>query len=352
MTANRHLPPDLRQDQLRRGPTIPEIARTSGVGTATVDRVLNARGGVREATRRKVLDALAKLTTPDDAGRKEGQSLQRKIAFLSDSGVSFNRSLKEAMEDYSGSHANVACTFAAIPTPEFNAIQFAQLIERTAENADGLVVVAREDLMINRAIRAVTGRGVPVVCGTTDLPGSSRIAYVGSDQASAGATAAYLMGRVIGERRGKILLVISAPYRCQEERELGFRRVLRSEFTHLDVDERVNSNDQIEHSYQSVRKYIEEHGPPVGIYNVAAGNLGIARALHDEGLQGKVVFIGHELNANSRMLLESGGMDFVVGHDLDREMALSIEVIQAHLEKKSLPGTMTKVRIYTKYSCN
>jgi LacI family transcriptional regulator len=142
--------------------------------------------------------------------------------------------------------------------------------------------------------------------------------YVGSDQASAGATAAYLMGRVIGERRGKILPVISAPYRCQEERELGFRRVLRSEFTHLDVDERVNSNDQIEHSYQSVRKYIEEHGPPVGIYNVAAGNLGIARALHDEGLQGKVVFIGHELNANSRMLLESGGMDFVVGHDLVR----------------------------------
>jgi hypothetical protein len=41
-----------------------------------------------------------------------------------------------------------------------------------------------------------------------------------------------------------------------------------------------------------------------------------------------------------------------VGHDLDREMALSIEVIQAHLEKKRLPGTMTKVRIYTKYSCN
>jgi LacI family transcriptional regulator len=341
---------DLRNEQRWRGPTILDIARASGVGTATVDRVLNARGGVREVTRKRVLDALAVL---NGGSMRESVSSGRTIAFLTDSGVSFNRSLEKAVDAYGAAHADVNCTFTAIPTANAQPIQFAQLIERTAEEAEGLVVVAREDLMINRAIRAVTGRGVPVVCITTDLPSSSRLAYVGNDQTSAGATAAYLMGRVLGERTGKILLVISAPYRCQEERELGFRRVLRSEFTHLDVDARVNSNDQIEYSYQSVRKYIEEHGPPVGIYNVAAGNVGIARALHDEGLQGKTVFIGHELNANSRMLLEAGGMDFVVGHDLDREVALSIEAINAYLDKRRAPNiTPTQVRIYTKYSCN
>ncbi len=342
--------PQIRANQTWRGPTIPEIARASGVGTATVDRVLNARQGVREVTRKKVLDALAELA---GGAKPKPISTRRNVAFLTDSGVSFNRSLEEAVADYRASHAGVSCTFTAITTADVEPIKFAQLIERTAEEADGLVVVAREDLMINRAIRAVSGRGVPVVCVTTDLPNSNRIAYVGSDQTSAGATAAYLMGRVLAGRAGKILLVISAPYRGQEERELGFRRVLRSEFTHLDVEERVSSNDQIEVSYRSVRKYIEEHGPPVGIYNVAGGNIGIARALRDEGLQGDVIFIGHELNANSRMLLESGGMDFVVGHDLDREVELSVEVISAHLDGRHAPGaTQTKVRIYTKYSCN
>lgn len=332
-----------------RGPTIAEIAEASGVGTATVDRVLNGRDGVREVTRAKVLDALDQLR----AGRPADAPARRKIAVLTDSGVSFNRSLQEAAEEYGAAHPSVDFGFIAVQTAEVDPIKFAQLIERTAGEVDGLIVVAREDLMINRAIRAVTGRGVPVVCITTDLPNSNRTAYVGSDQTNAGATAAYLMGRILGERPGKILLVYSAPYRSQEERELGFRRVLRSEFTHLNVEERVNSNDHAEYSRRSVRKYIAEHGPPIGVYNVAGGNLGIAQALEDEGLQGKVVFIGHELNANSRMLLESGGMDFVVGHDVDREMALSVEVIEAFLDKRPLPSpARTKVRIYTKYSCN
>jgi LacI family transcriptional regulator len=340
----------VREEHRWRGPTILEIARASGVGTATVDRVLNGRGGVRAVTSKKVLDALSEL---GGGPKQDSDTARRKIAFLTESGVSFNRSLEEAVEDYRASHEDVDCTFTAVTTADLNPIRFAQLLERTAEEADGLIIVAREDLTINRAIRAVTARGVPVVCVTTDLPNSNRIAYVGSDQTNAGATAAYLMGRLVGPRAGKILLVISAPYRCQEEREAGFRRVLRTEFANLDVEERVTSNDELEYSYRNVCKYIEEHGAPVGIYNVAGGNLGIAHALRDEGLQGKVVFIGHELNANSRMLLESGGMDFVVGHDLEREVALSVETISAFLDQRPGPNSIpTKVRVYTKFNCD
>jgi LacI family transcriptional regulator len=333
-----------------RGPTILEVAAASGVGTATVDRVVNGRGGVRNVTRDKVLGALTAL----GAGAKpEAAMPQRRIAFLCDSGVSFNRSLQQVVDNYSAAHRDDGFSVTGIETAEVHPVRLAQAIERAAESADGLVLVAREDLMINRAVRAAAARGVPVVCITTDLPNSNRIAYIGNDQTSAGATAAYLMGRVLAGRTGKVLLVCSAPYRCQEERELGFRRILRSEFTHLNVDERVHSNDRSEHSYQDLTRYITEHGPPIGVYNVAGGNVGIARALRDAGLQGKVVFIGHELNANSRMLLESGGMDFVIGHDLDREVAASVAAINAHLDRRHLPHIApTEVRIFTKYSCN
>lgn len=333
-----------------RGPTIPDIARAAGVGTATVDRVLNERGRVREATRRKVLDALAEL---GDAAGQPARSEQWRVAVLNESGSSFNGSMQQAVEDYAARHPDIAFSFSATRTAEFQAPDFVDVIERAAREADGLIVVAREDLAVNRAIRTVMARGVPVVCVTTDLPSSHRLAYVGSDQTAAGGTAAYLMGRVVGARSGNILLVFSAPYRAQEERELGFRRVLRSEFTHLRVEERVSSNDDIDFSYRNVRKYIQEHGAPVGIYNVAAGNLGIARALRDEGLTGQVAFIGHELNTNSRMALEGGEMDFVIGHDVDREVALSVEVLAAALGRGAAPRTtQTKVRIYTKYNCD
>jgi LacI family transcriptional regulator len=207
-------------------------------------------------------------------------------------------------------------------------------------------------LTINRAIRAVVARGLPVVCLTTDLPNSNRTAYVGSDQIMAGATAAYLMGRMIGDRSGKILLVVSAPFRSQEERELGFRRVLRSEFAHLEIDDHVNSRDNFPSSYESVCRYIEEHGAPVGVYNVAGGNRGVAQALQDAGLTGKVRFIGHELNANSRTLLEAGGMDVVIGHDILAEVAVGMAEIEAGIAgRPPLGAPLSRIQVITKFNC-
>jgi len=334
-----------------RGPTIAEIAKAAGVGTATVDRVLNGRDSVREGTKEKVLAALASLKGPDS--REPGRAQLRRITFICDSGSSFNQSLEQAVQEVAAAKQGIDCSFDSVTTPNVEPIRFAQMIERRAGDADGLVVVAREGPVINRALKAVAARHVPIICLTTDLPNSGRVAYVGNDQTSAGATAAYLMGRLVGRNPSKILLVISAPYRVQEEREVGFRRVLRSEFTHLEVEDRVNSNDDVAYSYEHVSRYIEEHGPPAGIYNVAAGNVGIGRALETHDLIGKTVFIGHELNPNSHRLLETGQMDVVIGHDVENEVALSIDYLLALLDRKPLPSiTPTKVRIFTKFNCS
>jgi LacI family transcriptional regulator len=335
--------------RLWRGPTIVEIAAEAGVGTATVDRVLNARSHVRGITREKVLAALGRLKAP----RSTTDAQPARIAFISDSGLSFNQTLELAVRDFVRDQPNVECPFIGMATSKVDPVKLANQIERSASEADGLVIVAREDIIINRAIRNVVARKTPVVCLTTDLLASGRHAYVGSDQTAAGATAAYLMGQVVGNRPGKILVVYSAPYRGQEERELGFRRVLRTEFSRLEVDERVNSNDDAEYVYQNVVRYIHEHGEPAGVYNVAGGNIGIGKALKDYGLAGKVVFIGHELNANSRTLLETGVMHFAIGHDVNVEVAHAIGVMLRLIRKEPFAAqTMTRVRIYTKYTCN
>ena len=332
-----------------RGPTVAQIAALSGVGTATVDRVLNGRNSVREATRVRVLEALATLGQP--AAPTVAEEPLR-IAVVVDAGVSFNRTLEQAVATHGQDDPSVDFNFFGFTTAGLVTVKFAQLVERCAQTAHGLVVVAREDLTINRALRAASARGVHVVCLTTDLPTSGRAAYVGSDQASAGATAAYLMGRLLGRQPGRILFVYSAPYRCQEERELGFRRVLRSEFGSIEVEERVNSNDQPESAYENICRYIADRGPPAGIYNVSAGNVGVAQALEQHGLVGKVLFVGHELNRNSRMLLESGAMDIVVGHDVEVELRLSVDLIRKRVEGATTTASIhTPVRVFTKYSC-
>jgi LacI family transcriptional regulator len=336
--------------RIRKGPTIAEIALAARVGTATVDRILNGRSGVREPTRQRVLAALTQLA--NGPVRETNPDPQRRIAFLCESGESFNATLRAAVHEVTATRANLLTSFDAVTTAQVDTIKFANLIERTAAEADGIVIVAREELIINRAIRNVVARGVPVICLTSDLPTSGRTAFVGNDQISAGATAAHIMGQIVGNREGNILLVCSAPYRSQEDRELGFRRVLRSEYPLLTVRERVNSSDNTEIVYRNLLRYIEDHGPPSGIYNVAAGNIGIGRVLSELGLVGKVPFIGHELNANSRQLLETGIMTFVIAHDVLREVEIALDSLLAPRANDQSPlPSYTPVRIYTKYSC-
>nr|WP_321983093.1 LacI family DNA-binding transcriptional regulator [uncultured Lichenicoccus sp.] len=332
-----------------RGPTIRSIAKVTGLGTATIDRVLNNRPGVREATRVKVHEALALFGDPPPDG---AASTRARISVICDSGPSFIGSFRDAVRRYGAGHSNTEFSFTGLETAAVDLPDLARLIETAADSADGLVLVAREALAINRAVRSLTARGVPVACVTSDLPASDRTFYVGNDQSSAGSAAAYLMGKFVAGRPGKILLVISAPYRSQEERELGFRRVLRAEFPHLEIQDRVNSNDSVEYSHRSVADYVRDHGAPIGVYNLAGGNLGVARALRDAGLQGKTIFIGHELNANSRILLEGGEMDVVVGHDLDDEMALAVDAVTRYLRHGTVAGFgPTPIRIHTKYNC-
>jgi LacI family transcriptional regulator len=57
---------------------------------------------------------------------------------------------------------------------------------------------------------------------------------------------------------------------------MGFRRVLRSDFHHLHIDERVISDDMPETTFDHIMKYINTHGVPAAVYNVAGGNRGVA----------------------------------------------------------------------------
>ena len=337
--------------RIRRGPTVAEIAQAAGVGTATVDRVLNGRSKGKGATRQRIMEALSKLSAASTAFENIESKLLR-LAFLCDSGESFHSTLQAAVQDTVRHQPNITATFEAVTTSQVDAIKFANAIERAAEQSDALIIVAREDLTINRAIRNVIARGIPVICLTTDLRTADRTAYVGNEQTSAGATAACLMGQAVGNREGNILLVYSAPYRCQEERELGFRRVLRSEYPLLRVEERVNSQDDTEYVYRNVVRFIEDHGPPAGIYNVAAGNIGVGKALQEFDLAGKTFFIGHELNANSRLLLETGVMSVAIGHDVAQEIEAALDCVRMALDgKQILSPPRTRVLIHTKYNC-
>lgn len=332
--------------QLWKGPKVQDIAKVAKVGPATVDRVLNNRPGVRENTRLKVLAALEKLKYDLADGRATLH-----IKLFCDSGETFNATLASAEAAVNGSMPGVAVQGHYVPTNQVDPAAFADQVQAEGASADGVIVVSREHPAINRAIRKLCSLDIPVVCLTTDLPNSSRSAYVGNDQYAAGSVAGLLIGNGLPKEPAKILLVTSMPFRCQQEREMGFRRVLRAEFPHLKIDERMMSDDSPQTITDQLMRYFSKHDYPAAIYNVAGANRGVAQAIVSIPTDFRPIFVGHELTVHTRSLLENGVMDYVISHDYAGEVAAAARWIRGALDGARAAPPFTQILVHTRYNC-
>ena len=274
------------------------------------------------------------------------------LHLIAESGKSFNEAAELAARTYGQNDPLVRISTESHASYDIGPEEFAARIDAAARDTDGIILVARDHVAINEAVRRATAKGVPVICLTTDLPLSGRTAYVGSDQYVSGATAAWLCGRMMpAGREGRVLFVYSVPFRCHQDREQGFRNILRGEFPALSIDEKVSSNESADVIYEAVKRYIRKSGPPAALYNVSGANLGVGRALEDEGIAQTTLFFGHELNVNSRLLLERGVMDVTIGHDFDREIALAVECIKMAQNGIQPTNRITQSLVFTRFNC-
>ncbi|ASP22090.1 trehalose repressor [Antarctobacter heliothermus] len=328
-----------------KGPTIHQVAEVSGVGPATVDRVLNNRPGVREQTRQRVRTAFEKLR------QETSVTKPLRIALHCESGDGFNGEVRSAIAALHRSEPGVVVSSAFTVTYELDANAFAARLLEDGTRTDGSVVVAREHPAINGAIRQLRRKGKPVVCLTSDLPSSRRNTYVGNDQHAAGSVAAQVIGRSLPKTPLPVLLMMSVAFRSQKDREMGFRRVLRTSFPHLRIEEPLISDDSPDTTHRHLADYFAAHGVPPAIYNVAGANRGVAQALVETGCADDAILVGHELTPVSRGLLQAGTMDFIVAHDLKAELTQAVRWIGAFLEGVTSEPDATQILLHTRYNC-
>ena len=169
-----------------------DVAEAASVSTATVDRVLNDRGRVKDATIERVRRAAEELGFPTGLNRED--FLYRVL--LQDPDHLYYRELGEAIsreaEAYSRRGLNVEIEFLVETEDSLVAEKFDEL----SRDADGIAGVFVQNTLTLEAVSRAIERGKPVVTLLSDLRHPLRAAYVGLDNRTVGRTGRICAGKV------------------------------------------------------------------------------------------------------------------------------------------------------------
>lgn len=303
------------QSEISRRPTIVDVAQHAGVSTATVDRVLNGRQGVRAPTVQRVMRSAAQLGYVEgDLLGKTAVTAPANISFLLPAGT--NRYLthlgKLVVEQTPLFQKN-----GIKPTVEyiksFNPDALAAAMLRHGKSADGIAFMALEHPTVREAVNRLAEKGVPTVTLISDIANAQRSIYLGLDNRSIGRLAGYLIARFVGNRSAKVAMIAgSLSYRAHEEREMGFLHVLQESHPNIEVVGIREGHDDEALNYRQMRMLLSQHPDLAGIYNIGGGASGVGKAIKDARREQSLVFIGHGLTPDTRAFLIDGTMDAVI----------------------------------------
>jgi LacI family transcriptional regulator len=199
------------------------------------------------------------------------------------------------------------------------------LIGTLGQQSDAFALLGKNTERVKAALLELRSFGIPVIALISDLDANVRSTYIGGDNRAAGQLAGLIFGRCLErESRAQVAIVAcNLAYRCWEDREIGFRSLLRRRFPQIELVEVVIESYSPQATCEAALRVLS-HGRAVdGIYNVAGENQGLAQAISEIRFPSRPLFITHELDEATEPLLRAGVIDFLITQNLDSVVSVA-----------------------------
>lgn len=292
---------------MARRATISDVAREAGVSVATVDRVLNGRERVREATALKVFEAAQRIgyhAAPLIASRIQAELPLRRFGFVLH---------KERQAFYKNFVAEILRAVAAAPGIRGEAViefapsqapsDFARLMRGMKGRVDAVGATAVTHHEVTGAVEELKADGIPCFALLNDFAQGVRQTYVGLNNLKVGRIAASMIAMAV-HRPGKVAVFVGG-YRWHghELRETGFRSYFREYAPHVTVLDTLVNLETRQLTYEATLDLLDRHPDLRGIYCAGGGMEGAIAALREARQPGDVALVVNELTPESRAAL-------------------------------------------------
>jgi LacI family transcriptional regulator len=330
-------------------PTTKDLARVAGVSLATVDRVINGRGGVRQLTVERVTAAIKALNyVRDISAANLARRTEYKLVFLlPDHDDEFTNMIHVAINEANATMVHERTTVTIIRVPANDPHCIAQELDGlSADKVDGVAIMAPETAQVRDAILRLEPRGIAVVAFVSNQPNAQNAYFVGINNEAAGRTAGQLLARFTGERQGTVLVVTETMQsRDSLERRLGFDAIMAKCAPRLQAHPSMETYADTGRTVKIVAAALRNNPEIVGIYLMHHDISEAMQAIEEQRIPQKYVIIGHELTQHTRSRLVDGSMDAVITQDVGHLVRSSIRVLKARMTKIVMVASQERIRI-------
>lgn len=307
--------------------TIQMVAEQARVSRGTVDRVINNRGLVRPEVRERILKTMQELEyrplhleQAQVLGMADAKHVLRLGMLLPDWGGHFLKEVTAGIETARGILSDIG---VEILVEKCESELPSECVERMAflveQGAAGIAVCNKNHPSIAAKINECAAQSIPIVTFNSDIPDADRICFIGEDVQRGGRVAAELMSKCVDKNAHIVAAVGNLEFNAHKERLQGFFDEMQVHGFAVDSIEIVQTYNDYALSVTRIREMLQKYDDIQGIYMANHSVTGCAEALMEEGKQGHVHVIAHDLTEGAKRLLRSGTVDFVVGQDLQMQ---------------------------------
>lgn len=304
---------------MARRATIKDVARVSGLSTATIDRALNGRVKVREETLRRIADA----------AREVGYHARGVLDYRLDASVPELRIgvvlLKEKQPFYQAFRSEIERAIAARTdvrgrvTIRFSHSQspteFAELLQELGAECDAVAAVAVNHQSLDKVVSDLKVKDVPVFALLNDFAQGIRRSYIGLNNMKVGRQAAWMLTQTATP--GRVAIFVGGNrWHGHDLREVGFRAFMRENAPSFETLETLVNLETRQVTYEATLNLLERYPDLRGIYLAGGGMEGAIAALREVRPPGKVRLVVNEVTTDSRAGLLDGYVQMAISTPL------------------------------------
>jgi LacI family transcriptional regulator len=323
---------------------IKDIAKALGISIGTVDRAIHGRGGINAITKERVLKMSQTLGyRPNLAARYLKAPRQIRVSVNLPARIaSFFDAVRAGIRDASSPfQAGVNLEFRTHPAlGEGDEDLFREALE---DNSKGIIIAPGHPAQLKVWIRRAAQRRVPVVCVSTDAPGTERLTAVSADPFVSGAMVAEFLHLAVREPGTVGVFTGDLSTIDHAEKVRGFQNSIASLNGSLVVSSVLETHDDETAAYNQARKLLNRDRSLRAIYVSTANSTTVIQALEELDPERRIALVATDLFPQLVPFLKSGRILATIYQRPETQGRMAFETLYHFLVEGKCPPPRIKL---------